>query len=89
MKKNYKKIIMILLMLVVSSIALNNVNAAVTDIDVWGNANLTVELGFVESAIEGLSDILNFIGSSALTGVGAFITPLINGLTIIILNNKA
>lgn len=79
MKKNYKKIIIVLLMLLVSFTAFSSVHAAITAPD----GGLKTEAGWAEDAFNFLAKVLEYIGGAALSGVGAFITPLINGLSLI------
>ena len=78
-KINYKKICLLLVVLIVSCVAINGVEAAVTS-----NSGTVVNdnTGTAGNIINGIADVLAYIGGMAASGVFSTITALINVLSI-------
>lgn len=82
MKKNHKRIFLLLIALavmVVANFTLNSVEAAITTSSGGTSTSFTV----TESFWNGLSEVIRLIGTASLSGIGAFITPLINLLSML------
>ena len=78
-KNKYKKICLLLLVLVISCFAFSSVNAAIT----VGDGQVGIEDdNWLTSALEGIADVLGYIGGMAASGVFSTVTSLINILSI-------
>lgn len=78
MKEKYKKIILLLAIILLSCTMLTSINAAVTQ----NNGTVGLSQGTLQDVGNAISEVVNVVGEAAMSGVFATITTTINLLTL-------